>query len=96
MLDLDYVKNYLRVDADFDDMFIIDLINIVEIYVDACVGEGYKTNENMVRLSNLLKLKMIADMYSNRSGNIDTDTIRQDTIITTILDKLSNCGDVYV
>ena len=83
MIDLNLVKDYLRIDSDDEDIFIEMLIETSQIYVDKMVGTTYKTDENAVKLSNLLQLKLIADMYENPSN------IKQDRIVISILDSLS-------
>lgn len=82
------VKNYLRVDFSEDDSYISELIEISLIYVDSCVGEAYKADEKLVKLSLLLRKKLIKDMYDNKSSEVPEKT-KQDRIVTTILDKLS-------
>lgn len=56
------------------------------------VGEGYKADEKAIQLSNLLKYKLISDMYENRGTEIPNNT-KKDIIVTSILDKLSLYGD---
>lgn len=86
---LDEAKNYLRIDDNYDDIFIESLILVAENYIDSMVGEGYKRDGKAVSLSKLLQYKLIADMYENRSAEVENKT-RQDRIVTSILDKLSN------
>lgn len=86
---LDEVKNYLRVDGNDEDSFIQELIETSEIYIDSCVGESYKADEKAVKLANLAQKKIINDMYENRSSEVPQST-KQDRIILTIFDKLSN------
>lgn len=87
---LDEVKDHLRLD-DYaeEDILLQELIEVSEIYIDSCVGEGYKIDEKAVKLARLVQKKAISDMYENRSGEILEKT-KQDRIVTTILDKLSN------
>lgn len=84
---LDEVKLYLRIDGE-EDSFLSELQETSLIYIDSCVGEGYKTDVNAVKLANLLQKKLISDLYENRSTTIP-DKTKQDKIVTTILDKLS-------
>lgn len=86
---LDEVKSYLRIDYTEDDTLLQELIEVSQIYIDSCVGEIYKTDEKAVKLSGLLQKKLINDMYENRSSEVPQKT-KQDRIVTTILDKLSN------
>ena len=90
---LDEVKSYLRIDYEEDDIFLSSLIEVSEEYIDSCVGTAYKTDEKAIKLANLLKKKLIADMFENRGTEISNST-RKDTIVTTILDKLSNYSEV--
>lgn len=91
-MDLDRTKNHLRVDFDDDDVYISNLIEISEIYIEACVGEKYKADVKAMKLADLLQLKLIQDMYDNRGTEISNKT-KKDKIVDTILDKLSNLGD---
>lgn len=86
---LDYLKNVLRIDFTDDDTYLNDLITIAQIYIDKCVGEAYKTDTNAIKVSDLLVQKFATDMYINRSTTI-SDNVKQDRIVTTILDFLSN------
>lgn len=83
------VKEYLRIDGNEDDTYITELVEISQIYIDSCVGEGYKTDEKAVKLALLLQKKLIADMYVQRGTEIPNNT-KQDKITQSILDKLSN------
>ncbi|EJO5347031.1 head-tail connector protein [Clostridium sporogenes] len=86
---LQEIKDYLKIDNDYEDNSLDELIATSEIYIDSMVGEGYKTDNKALKLANLLQKKLIADMYENRSTEIPTNT-KQDRIVTSILDKLSN------
>lgn len=89
---LEEVKSYLRIDYEEDDILLSSLIEISEEYIDSCVGTAYKTHEKAIKLANLLQKKLIADMFENRGTEISNST--KDTIVTTILDKLSNYSEV--
>lgn len=90
---LERVKNHLRIDFDEDDIYILDLIEISGIYIESCVGSSYRNDSKAVKLSELLQLKLIQDMYDNRGTEIPSDK-KKDLIVTTILDKLSNFSEV--
>lgn len=89
MIDLDQVKNYLRIDYDEEDVYLNTLLEVSLIYIDSMVGEKYKENEKMVKLSDLLQLKIIGDMYEERSTFVQ-NSVKTDRITNSILDKLSN------
>lgn len=93
MLDLEYAKEYLRIDDEYENDFILDLIETSGIYIDSMVGEEYKADEKLVKLADVLQLKLISDMYETRSADVPSN-IKQDRIVTSILDKLSLCGDM--
>lgn len=69
-LDLNYVKQYLRVDHDLDDMRLKSHITSVIDYI--LISHGYKdiseTNENEALTD--LAMVMLQDMYDN--GTITT------------------------
>lgn len=91
-MDLEEVKKYLYIDFNDDDGDIEDFIETAEAYIDKCCGEGYKTDEKCVKLANLVKKKMIADMYEKRSSNLESKW-KKDITVTTIFDILSNSGE---
>lgn len=91
-MDIDYVKEYLRIDYDDDDEKLENMILVSEIYIESCVGNNYKNTEKGIKLANLLQLKLISDMYENNGTSVNSNT-KRDVIVTTILDKLSNLGE---
>ena len=86
---LEEVKSYLRIDYDDDDDILNDLLIVSEEYIDSCVGTEYKNDEKAMKLATLLQKKLIYDMYEKRGTEIANNT-KQNTVVTTILDKLSN------
>ncbi|MCJ8173972.1 phage gp6-like head-tail connector protein [Clostridium botulinum] len=92
---LEEIKDYIIVDDESDNLP-EELMEISQIYIDSMVGEGYKQDEKMVKLASLLQRKLCTDMYENRSTEI-SQSVKQDRITTSILDKLSNYdGDINV
>ena len=89
---LEEVKSYLRIDYTDDDDILSELIIVSEEYINSCAGVGYKSDEKAVNLANLLQKKLIHDMYEKRGMAISNNT-KKDTIVTTILDKLSNYSE---
>lgn len=83
------LKQFLKIDYDEEDYYLSELIDISQIYIDSMVGEDYKTDEKAIKLANLLQKKLVSDMYENRGTEIANNT-KQDRIVTSILDKLSN------
>lgn len=92
MLDLQYVKKHcLRLDDDFDDDYITELIMISQIYIESMVGTGYQSKEKAEKLADLLQSKLILDMYEVKGTQIPNNT-KTDKITTSILDYLSLQG----
>jgi uncharacterized phage protein (predicted DNA packaging) len=89
MITLQQAKQYLKIDSDYDDEYINTLIDTSLIYIDSCVGDAYKTDEKAVKLANLLQLKLMSDLYDQRDYEV-ANNVKQDKIVTTILDKLGN------
>lgn len=89
---IEEVKQYIRVDDNYEDVFIQELIEISQTYIDSMVGEGYKTDPKAIKLATLLQKKLCADMYENRSTTISAQQ-KQDRIVTSILDSLALSGD---
>lgn len=86
---LQEVKDYLKIDDDYEDSFLESLITISEDYITSMVGEGYKINVKANNLANILQLKLISDMYENRGTEITSKAqIKRDRVVTSILDKL--------
>lgn len=90
---LSELKLFLRIDNEIEDIFLAELIETSQIYIDSCVGEGYRKDVKAVKLAELVQKKIINDLYENRSATIP-DKTKQDTIVTTILDKLSLFSEV--
>lgn len=87
---LEEIKDYCRIDSNEDDSLLTTLIETSEIYINSMVGKGYKSNEEAVKLANLLQKKLILDMYENRATSVDgANNIKRDIIVESILDKLS-------
>lgn len=93
MINLDEIKQYLKVDFEDDDSLIENFIQQAQIYIDSCVGEAYKKYEDKVKLSELLIKKITSDLYENRELYLDNKKTGYDRISCTILDILANCGD---
>lgn len=89
MTTLAIAKQHMRIDYDDEDDYIQTLIETSEIYIDSMAGEMYKENEKAVKLADLLQLKLINDMFTNRGSEISSN-LKTDIITTSILDKLSN------
>ncbi|MBV4417466.1 head-tail connector protein [Clostridium tyrobutyricum] len=86
---LEQIKEFLHVDYEDDDVYIQNLIDVAQNYIDKCCGESYKADDKLVKLSELALQKLINDMYNNRTQFIPNN-VQKDNIINTIFDLLGN------
>ena len=94
MINLDEIKQYLKVDFEDDDSLIESFIQQAQIYIDSCCGINYKLHTDKVNLANLLIKKMVSDQYDNRGLYLDSKKNGYDRMSSTILELLSNCEGV--
>lgn len=69
MIDLDTVKNYLRIDYDDDDRLLNMLILGAETYLQEGITDyilKYENNPRFHRLADTLILSLISEQYNNR------------------------------
>lgn len=89
ILTLSDVKDYLKIDYEDEDNYLTELLDVSLIYIDSMDGEAYKIDEKAVKLAEILQKKIITDMYENRGTEVAIKS-KQNKIVTSILDKLSN------
>lgn len=67
-MDLEYVKNYLRVCTDEDDLLISNLINTSISYLQGAVDDFDEKikNEKFKNIADLVICAMVSEMYDNR------------------------------
>lgn len=93
---LDYIKSYLHIDFNDDDALLQNLIDQTDIYIHSMVGESYKKDDKLLKLAEILQIKLIADLYENRTTNINgANNMKRDIIVNSILDKLALAGDDF-
>lgn len=93
---LEEIKNYLRIEHNEEDIYLENLIEESLIYIDSCVGEGYKNDLKGIKLCNILQKKLIADLYENRGTTIQIQKFSYDNITKTILSKLALMGEEII
>lgn len=64
MLELEYIKKYLRIDFDGDDAYIADLVTLSKNFIKEQTGVEYSANDFVYNQAVLL---MVAHFYDNRS-----------------------------
>ncbi|MDY5479003.1 MAG: head-tail connector protein [Peptostreptococcus porci] len=67
-MDLEYVMNYLRVDADEDIPLITNLITASESYLSGAIDDYDQKmeSEKFRSMADLIRLAMISEWYDNR------------------------------
>lgn len=83
-MDLNTVKNFLRVDFDDDDDLINLLIDVAEEYITAAVGEC----DYMSARVKLLAMVIITDLYETRSMTTDKMSQKTQHTIRSIIAQL--------
>lgn len=74
MLTLEKCKLYLRIDTDFEDELITDLIEVAESYmIDAVTDyqKNYPADEKFAAKADHCKLAIISELFGNRDPRND-------------------------
>ncbi len=87
MLNLNKVKNYLKVDFDDDDIIIETYIIATEKFLKKlCEKNEFK--EDKQELAEIYMLAMISELYNSRNLTVDKAEQRVRTIMQSILNQL--------
>lgn len=87
MLNLDKVKNYLKVDFDDDDAIIETYIIATEKFLKT-LCEKDEFEEDKQELAEIYMLAMISELYNSRNLTVDKAEKRVRTIMQSILNQL--------
>ena len=87
MLNLDKVKNYLKVDFDDDDIIIETYIIATEKFLKK-LCEKNEFVEDKQELAEIYMLAMINELYNSRNLTVDKAEQRVRTIMQSILNQL--------
>ena len=82
-MDLQTVKEFLKVDFDDDDDYINLLIDVAKEYISDCLGSYNDTRKKQ----QYLLLTLIQDMYNNRSYTVNKDEKIRLTIRSIVLQE---------
>ncbi|NFN09408.1 head-tail connector protein [Clostridium botulinum] len=88
-MDLQQVKQFLRIDFDDDDSYIILLIDVAKEYIIDAVG---KYDETSARYK-LLLLNIVSTLYENREYTIDKTNEKVAYTLKSIILQLQLEGD---
>ncbi|MBC2576573.1 head-tail connector protein [Peptostreptococcus canis] len=96
-MDLEYVKNYLRVDADIveDDLLILNLINSANSYLSEAIDnyEEKMKKEQFKSMADLVVLTMVSEWYDSR-GYVKNDRYdKVSTMIKSLIYQLQYASD---
>lgn len=72
---LEELKNYLRTDSNEDDPLIERLAEIADSYIRNSVSnyDEKMKNADFVKLSDMAKLAIVAELYENRNDAVQKD-----------------------
>ena len=87
MLNLDKVKNYLKVDFDDDDAIIETYIIATEKFLKK-LCEKNEFEEDKQELAEIYMLAMINELYNSRNLTVDKAEQRVRTIMQSVLNQL--------
>ena len=87
MLNLNKVKNYLRVDFDDDDAIIETYIIATEKFLKT-LCEKDEFEEDKQELAEIYMLAIISELYNSRNLTVDKAEQRVRTIMQSILNQL--------
>ena len=87
MLNLDKVKNYLKVDFDDDDIIIETYIIATEKFLKK-LCEKNEFEEDKQELAEIYMLAMLNELYNSRNLTVDKAEQRVRTIMQSILNQL--------
>lgn len=87
------LKSKLTIDYDDDDADLQFYMDAAQAYIDKSVGEGYKTDDKLIKISELALQKLVSDMYNNKSAYISTQ-VKKENIISTIFSLLGNATEL--
>lgn len=92
-MELGELKPKLNIDYDDDDVDLQFYMDAAQAYIDKSVGEGYKTDDKLIKISELALQKLVSDMYNNKSAYISAQ-VKKDNIIGTIFSLLGNATEL--
>ena len=87
MLNLNKVKNYLKVDYTDDDVIIETYIIATEKFLKKLCGKN-EFQEDKQELAEIYMLAMISELYNSRNLTVDKAEQRVRTIMQSILNQL--------
>ncbi len=83
-MELEYIKNFLKVDFDDDDQIIMLLSETAEKYIEAATGKCDYTDPRV----KLLALVIITELYEKRSFSVENAGEKAQYTIRSIISQL--------
>ena len=90
-INLDDIKNYLRISHDKDDAVLANLLETAKSFAKIKTGVSYNENDNLYDL--LLKY-LIQHYYDNRSAIMDKNLIEVPMTITDLIKTITYRGPI--
>lgn len=88
---LEKAKKWLRIDEDYDDDIILDIIESIHQYFKNAITNYDKSNIEMEKTLNVAFVALLVDMYENRSLSINKASEKTRFLIQSSLTQAEYC-----
>jgi|SRR5699024_1926321 len=73
-MDIDFVKNYLRIEDDEDDLMIMTMLEAAKSFIQSYLNQKFEDFEELPNEFSIAALAIIAHWYERREIHSDKDT----------------------
>jgi uncharacterized phage protein (predicted DNA packaging) len=91
MLTLAKAKQWLRIDGNYDDEIIQDILDTITQYFKNAIDNFDTTNEEMMKILTIPTIAMLCDMYENRSFNINSSSEKTRFLVQSAILQAQYC-----
>lgn len=88
---LEKAKQWLRVDGDYDDELIQDILNTIDAYFANAIEEYDTSNEEMMKILNIPTVAMLSDLYENRTFAIASSSEKTRFLVQSAILQAQYC-----
>ena len=88
-MELNIVKNYLRIDFEEHDKLLELLISVAKEYIEDAIGKYDNTRKKQI----ILLCTLVSDMYANNYFSIDKNMQKNKIVSSIILQEQLRCED---
>lgn len=91
MMTLEKAKQWLRVDGNYDDEIIQDILDTIKQYFRNAIDGFDESNEEMMKILTIPTIAMLCDMYEKRSFNIDNSSEKTRFLVQSAILQAQYC-----